>query len=61
MVATGQGNSRSGKSQGICAGSGIFEILRNVRQIQENPLKVGGNLTFSCHAANSNSLRVTIP
>ena len=34
-VATGQGKVRE-----FCAGSGKFEILRNVREIHENPLKV---------------------
>ena len=45
MVATGQGKVREIQGQGkvreFCAGSGKFEILRKVRQIQENPLKVG--------------------
>ena len=35
MVATGQGKVRE-----FCAGSGKFQILRKVREIQENPLKV---------------------
>ena len=34
-VSTGQGKVRE-----FCAGSGKFEILRKVREIQENPLKV---------------------
>ena len=45
MVATGQGKvmkiQRQGKVREFCAGSGKFEILRKVREIQENPLKVG--------------------
>ena len=45
MVATGQGKVREIQGQGkvreFCAGSGKFEILRKVREIQENPLKVG--------------------
>ena len=44
MVATGQGKVREIQGQGkvreFCAGSGKFEILRKVREIQENPLKV---------------------
>ena len=43
-VATGQGKVREIQGQGkvreFCAGSGKFEILRKVREIQENPLKV---------------------
>ena len=43
-VATGQGKVREIQDQGkvreFCAGSGKFEILRKVREIQENPLKV---------------------
>ena len=43
-VATGQGKVREiqvqGKVMEFCAGSGKFEILRKVREIQENPLKV---------------------
>ena len=43
-VATGQGKVREIQGQGkvreFCAGSGNFEILRKVREIQENPLKV---------------------
>ena len=43
-VATGQGKVREMQGQGkvreFCAGSGKFEILRKVREIQENPLKV---------------------
>ena len=30
-----------GKVKEFCAGSGKFEILRKVGEIQENPLKVG--------------------
>ena len=44
MVATGQGKVREIQGQGkvreFCAGSGKFEILRKVGEIQENPLKV---------------------
>ena len=44
MVATGQGKVREIQGQGkvreFCVGSGKFEILREVREIQENPLKV---------------------
>ena len=44
MVATGQGKVTKihgqGKVREFCAGSGKFEILRKVREIQENPLKV---------------------
>ena len=43
-VATGQGKVREIQGQGkvreFCAGSGKFEILRKVREIQEHPLKV---------------------
>ena len=43
-VATGQGKVREIQDQGkvreFCAGSGKFEILRKVREVQENPLKV---------------------
>ena len=42
--STGQGKVREIQGQGkvreFCAGSGKFEILRKVREIQENPLKV---------------------
>ena len=45
IVVTGQGKVREFQGQGtvreFCAGSGKFEILRKVREIQENPLKVG--------------------
>ena len=44
MVATGQGKVREiqghGKVREFCAGSEKFSILRKVREIQENPLKV---------------------
>ena len=44
VVATGQGKVREIQGQGkvreFCVGSGKFEILREVREIQENPLKV---------------------
>ena len=44
MVATGQGKVRKIQGQGkvrkCCAGSGKFEILRKIWEIQENPLKV---------------------
>ena len=43
-VATGQGKVREIQGQGkvreFCAGSEKFEILRKVREIQENPMKV---------------------
>ena len=39
-VATGQGKVRE-ICREICAGPGKFEILIKVREIQENPLKVG--------------------
>ena len=43
-VATGQGKVREiqgqGKVRGFCAGSGKLEILRTVRELQENPFKV---------------------
>ncbi len=43
-VATGQGKVKGIQGQGkvreLCAGSGKFEILRKVREIKENPLKV---------------------
>ena len=43
-VATGQGKvteiQGQGKVREFCAGSGKLEILRKVREIQENPLKV---------------------
>ena len=43
-VATGQGKVREIQGQGkvreFCGGSGKFEILRKVRETQENPLKV---------------------
>ena len=44
MVASGQGKVREIQGQGkvreFCAGSGKFEILRNAREVQENPFKV---------------------
>ena len=44
MVGTGQGKGREIQGQGkvreFCAGSGNFEILRKVGEIQGNPLKV---------------------
>ena len=44
MVSTGQGKVREVQGQGkvreFCAGSGKFEILRKVSEIQENSLKV---------------------
>ena len=44
MVATGQGKVREIQGQGkvreFYVGSGKFEILRKVGEIQENPLKV---------------------
>ena len=43
-IASGQGKVREiqghGKVREFCAGSGKFEILRKVREIQEHPLKV---------------------
>ena len=41
MVATGQGKVRE-----FFAGSGKFEILRKVREMQENPYESQGNLIF---------------
>ena len=44
MVATGQGKVREIQGQGkvreFCVGSGKFEILTEIGEIQENPLKV---------------------
>ena len=44
MIATGQGKVRAIQGQGkvreFCTGSGKLEVLRKVREIQENPLKV---------------------
>ena len=43
-VATGQGKVREIQGQGkvreFCVGSGKFGILKKVREIEENPLKV---------------------
>ena len=44
MVSIGQGKVREIQGQGkvmeFCGGSGKFEILRKVGEIQENPLRV---------------------
>jgi len=48
-VATGQGKvmeiQDQGKVREFCAGSEKFEILRKVREIQENSVESQGNLT----------------
>ena len=68
MVATGQG--KSGKFK-VRKSQAILCWVRNILDFEKSQDNTGkslesqGNLTFSCHkhcdAANSNSLRVTIP
>ena len=40
LVREKSGKFKVRKKSEFCAGSGKFEILRKVREIQENPLKV---------------------